>query len=158
MPKRWRPPPTQAPKARNELTLQEYIAKDKADKAAKNSGNAQALERYEAGLEDAGPLTVKDPLKERKKAEKKAKKEEKKLKKKEKKDKKKEKKDKKKKKEKKKKDSSDSDSSDSSSDDSGDAAKKKQKFEDKAKSSKQGWKISDFLKNGDADDPDDKPL
>lgn len=32
------------------------------------------------------------------------------------------------------------------------AAKKKRKFVEAAKSSKQGWKISDFLKNGDGDD------
>eukprot|EP00746_Dinoflagellata_sp_MGD_P161448 gnl/MRDRNA2_/MRDRNA2_88591_c0_seq1.p1 gnl/MRDRNA2_/MRDRNA2_88591_c0~~gnl/MRDRNA2_/MRDRNA2_88591_c0_seq1.p1 ORF type:complete len:103 (+),score=47.68 gnl/MRDRNA2_/MRDRNA2_88591_c0_seq1:63-371(+) len=85
MPKRWRPPPTKDPKPRNDLTIQELIAKEKADKAAQSSGNKRALEMYEQDLEDK-PLTVKDPLKERKKAEKKAKKEEKKAKKKEKKE------------------------------------------------------------------------
>merc|ERR1711933_119602 len=57
------------------------------------------------------------------------------------------------KKKKKKQSSSDSSSSSDDSSDSGDStAKKKKKFEEAARSSKQGWKISDFLKGGDDSD------
>ncbi|CAE8607013.1 unnamed protein product [Polarella glacialis] len=149
MGKRWRPPPTAAPKERMDKTASEFVAECKAKDQEKSKGS-KTLADWENIHDDpdstgaikvanesgpaAGPAA---PKKEKKKDKKKEKKE----KKKKDKDKKKKKKDKKKKKS-----SSSSSSSDSSS---GDAeAKKKKKRAVEALSSKTGFRISQFLKGG----------
>mmetsp|Transcript_51711 Transcript_51711/g.123088 ORF Transcript_51711/g.123088 Transcript_51711/m.123088 type:complete len:170 (+) Transcript_51711:144-653(+) len=169
MGKRWRPPPTEPPKARMDCTLQEHLAKIK-DQEKAGSASLAAWEKEHSVPDDpaemrgpvqtasmmnepAGPQAPKGGKKEKAKEKKKAKKEEKKKKKKDAKKKKKE-----KKKKGKKSSSSDSSSGSGSSDSSSNSSdadeqkKKKRKFEKAAKTSKQGWRISDFLKAGDSDD------
>mmetsp|Transcript_36642 Transcript_36642/g.94866 ORF Transcript_36642/g.94866 Transcript_36642/m.94866 type:complete len:170 (+) Transcript_36642:154-663(+) len=163
MGKRFRPPPTAPPKERMNCTLTEHLANIKEQQETKGSNSKMAeWEKLNSRGDDdlegpilsiaqkavhAGPMPEKGKKKKDKKKDKDKSKRKKKEKDKSKKEKKKDKK-KKKDKSKKKKGSSSSGSSSDSSDSEEDAAAKKAKFEEAAKSSKQGWKISDFLKGG----------
>mmetsp|Transcript_16321 Transcript_16321/g.47278 ORF Transcript_16321/g.47278 Transcript_16321/m.47278 type:complete len:164 (+) Transcript_16321:150-641(+) len=162
MPKRWRPPPTAPPKPRLDCTLQEHLANIKDQEKPKNAALAQWEQANADGSDQEGPVlsaaqkaAPAGPALPKEKKKKKDKKKEKKKKGKKDKTKKEKKKDKKSKKKKKKGSSSSDSSSSSSNDSSGSNAPgeaKKRKFEQAAKTSKQGWRISDFLKGSDESD------
>mmetsp|Transcript_33395 Transcript_33395/g.104614 ORF Transcript_33395/g.104614 Transcript_33395/m.104614 type:complete len:160 (+) Transcript_33395:70-549(+) len=155
--KRWRPPPSAPARPRLDCTCEEFMKnyKKSQDKTA-TSALAQWEESHGQDPESSKAeqeRVARAERKIRKEAEKAAKVASGEVKKKDKKKK------KKKKKEKKKKSSGSSDSSSGSSSsgssspsDEDEEKKKKRKFEEAAKSSAKGWRISSFLQNGEDSD------
>mmetsp|Transcript_20215 Transcript_20215/g.30275 ORF Transcript_20215/g.30275 Transcript_20215/m.30275 type:complete len:167 (-) Transcript_20215:241-741(-) len=163
MGRRFRPPPPAPSKPRMECTLQEHLANVKEQQESKSASaklaeweknNSQGENDLDGPvLSEAQRTTPAGPAMPEKGKKKKKDKEHDKKKKKRNKKKEKKTKDKDKKKKKKKKTSSSSSSSSSSGESGSDSTSKvakKRKFEQAAKASKQGWKISSFLKAGDS--------